>query len=166
MLEKITAAFFCALVKLVTGARAIWLDAAPAPQPRVYYANHRSHGDFLVIWASLPSALRARTRPVAAADYWLRGKFRQYLIKSVFRAVLIDRNVKRGDKPIAAMLAPLEAGESLILFPEGTRNPGDELLPFKTGLHHLAEARPETEFIPVWIENLGRAMPKGGLIPV
>jgi 1-acyl-sn-glycerol-3-phosphate acyltransferase len=166
MLEKTVASVSCALIKLLTGVRVVWLGVAPAPQPRVYYANHRSHGDFLIIWASLPPALRARTRPVAGADYWLRGKFRQYLIGRVFRGVLIDRRVKRGDDPIAAMLAPLRAGESLILFPEGTRNPGSGLLPFRTGMHRLAEARPETEFVPVWIENLGRAMPKGGLVPV
>jgi 1-acyl-sn-glycerol-3-phosphate acyltransferase len=166
MLEKTVASVSCVLIKLLTGVRVVWLDAAPAPQPRVYYANHRSHGDFLIIWASLPPPLRSRTRPVAGADYWLQGNFRRYLIERVFRGVLIDRCVKRGDDPISAMLAPLEAGESLILFPEGTRNPGDGLLPFKTGMHHLAEARPETEFVPVWIENLGRAMPKGGLVPI
>ena len=166
MFEKVLASTLCAFIRTLTGARAIWCDVAPAPHPRVYIVNHRSHGDFVLVWASLPSALRARTRPVAAADYWLTGGFRQYLIERVFRGVTISRHMKRGDHPIDDMLAPLAAGESLILFPEGTRNSGEGLLPFKTGIHHLAEARPETEFVPVWIENLGRAMPKGGLIPI
>lgn len=165
-MDTLIAALLCQFAKLVTGVRALWLDNQPGEQPRVYFANHRSHGDFLLIWASLPAALRRRTRPVAGADYWLRGRIRRYLIERVFRGVLIDRHVGRGANPVAAMGAPLAAGESLILFPEGTRNLQDGLLPFKSGIHHLAEAHPEVEFVPVWIENLGRAMPKGSLIPV
>lgn len=166
LFEKVLAEVFCSGIKILTGARASW-RAAPSERPRVYFANHRSHGDFLIIWALLPRTLRARTRPVAGADYWLRGRFRRYLIERVFRGVLIDRHVKRGDKPIGTMLAPLALGESLIVFPEGTRNQeGEGLLPFKSGIHHLARARPETEFVPVWIENMGRAMPKGGLLAV
>jgi len=166
MLEKILASAFCIIIRILTGARAIWRNAEPEPRARVYYANHRSHGDFVLIWSILPPTLRSVTRPVASADYWLRNRLRRYLIERVFRGVLIDRHVKRGDDPIGAMLGPLSAGESLIVFPEGTRNQGDGILPFKPGIHHLAEKRPETEFVPVWIENLGRAMPKGGVLVV
>lgn len=164
--DRLLAAALCQFAKLLTGVRAVWLDNRPAPQPRVYFANHRSHGDFLLIWACLPGELRRRTRPVAAADYWLRGSLRRYLIQRVFRGVLIQRQAGGRDKPIEAMGAPLGAGDSLILFPEGTRNLGEELLPFKSGIHHLAQAHPQVEFVPVWIENLGRAMPKGSLIPI
>jgi len=166
MLEQPLASAFCGFIRILTGARAVWRGAQPETRARIYYANHRSHGDFVLIWAILPSALRAVTRPVAGADYWLRGRLRRYLIERVFRGVLIDRQVKRGDDPIGAMLSPLAAGESLIVFPEGTRNQGDGILPFKPGIHHLAEKRPETEFVPVWIENLGRALPKGGMLIV
>ena len=164
-MDTLIATLLCQFARLVTGVRALWLDNQPSDKPRVYFANHRSHGDFLLIWASLPVSLRCRTRPVAGADYWLRGRLRRYLIERVFRGVLIDRHVGRGANPVAVMGAPLAAGESLILFPEGTRNLEDGLLPFKSGIHHLAEAHPEVEFVPVWIENLGRAMPKGSLIP-
>ncbi|MDR2881820.1 MAG: 1-acyl-sn-glycerol-3-phosphate acyltransferase [Azoarcus sp.] len=166
MFEKILASLFCGAIRTLTGVRAIWRGAQPETRARVYYANHRSHGDFVLIWAILPPALRVLTRPVAAADYWLRNRLRRYLIQHVFRGVLIDRNVKRGDDPIGAMLGSLAAGESLIVFPEGTRNQGDSIMPFKPGIHHLAVKRPETEFVPVWIENLGRAMPKGGMMVV
>ena len=51
--------------------------------------------------------------------------------------------------------------------PEGTRNTTEErLLPFKSGLYHLARARPAVELVPVWIENLNRVMPKGELVPI
>ncbi|MBK9114979.1 MAG: 1-acyl-sn-glycerol-3-phosphate acyltransferase [Betaproteobacteria bacterium] len=158
----------CVLAKALTGARILWQGCAPAAGPRVYYANHGSHGDFALIWACLPPDLRARTRPVAGADYWRQGRLRTYVAERVIRAVLIDRNPKaRTEDPIRQMEVVVDAGDSLIVFPEGTRNTTDEaLLPFKSGIYHLARARPDLEFVPVWIENARRVMPKGRLLPV
>src|SRR5207253_1943632 len=69
--------------------------------------------------------------------------------------------------PVTVMAGVLGDGASLILFPEGTRNTTDaRLLPFKSGLFHLATARPEVELVPVWIENLNRVMPKGEFVPI
>ena len=165
--DRLLASALCGFARALTGVRALWLGSEPDARPRVYFANHRSHGDFVLIWASLPPPLRRRTRPVAGADYWLTTPLRRFLINRVFRGVCIDRRPGRsGPNPVAQMGEALAAGESLILFPEGTRNMGDGLLPFKSGLHHLAKAHPEAELIPVWIENLGRVMPKGSLIPV
>ena len=165
--DRLLASALCGFARALTGVRALWLGSEPDARPRVYFANHRSHGDFVLIWASLPPPLRRRTRPVAGADYWLTTPLRRFLINRVFRGVCIDRRPGRsGPNPVEQMGEALAAGESLILFPEGTRNMGDGLLPFKSGLHHLARAHPEAELIPVWIENLGRVMPKGSLIPV
>ena len=50
-----------------------WRGCLPEAAPRVYFANHASHGDFVLIWTVLPHALRRTTRPVAAADYWGGG---------------------------------------------------------------------------------------------
>lgn len=167
VIEQLIASALCGFAKLITGVRAVWRGSAPQVRQRVYFANHRSHGDFVLIWASLPSALRRKTRPVAGADYWLQGRLRRFIANRVFRAVLIDRTAVRGvADPVAQMGEALTAGDSLIIFPEGTRNLGDALLPFKSGLHHLTQAHPEVELVPVWIENLGRVMPKGAFIPV
>ena len=154
--------------RLLTGVRGEWRGGAPAPQRRVYFANHRSHADFVLIWTVLPAPLRRQTRPVAGADYWLEGQVRRFFGERVFRAVLIDRNRQtREVDPIAVMAEALDQNSSLILFPEGTRNTTDEpLLPFKSGLYHLAKARPDVELVPVWIENLNRVMPKGEYVPI
>ena len=168
VLEALAAAAVTSFARTVTGVRGNWRDCAPEARPRVYFANHNSHGDFVLIWTVLPPALRRLTRPVAGADYWNVSPLRRFFGTRVFRAVLIDRNpTTRQDDPIALMAASLDAGTSLILFPEGTRNMSDEpLLPFKSGLYHLANARPQVELVPVWIENLNRVMPKGEFVPI
>lgn len=156
------------LARLVTAVRAEWGTYAPDRRPRVYFANHASHGDFVLVWAVLPPGARQRTRPVAGADYWLRDPLRRFIGQRVFRAVFVERDRKNHiTDPIEQMATALDEGASLILFPEGTRNLSDEpLLPFKSGLYRLALARPRVELVPVWIANLNRALPKGEMIPV
>jgi 1-acyl-sn-glycerol-3-phosphate acyltransferase len=154
--------------RAVTGVRGEWQGCSPDARPRVYFANHTSMGDFVLVWTVLPPALRRSTRPVAGADYWTVNGTRRFFSDRVFRSVLIDRNPDtRTDDPIRQMTDALDAGSSLILFPEGTRNMTEErLLPFKSGLYHLAMARPQVELVPVWLENLNRMMPKGEIFPV
>lgn len=168
LIEVACATAVAGFARLITGVRGEWRGCAPDPRPRVYFANHRSHADFVLIWTVLPARLRRLTRPVAGADYWLKGWLRKFLGQRVFHAVLIDRSgVTRESDPIALMAAALDQKNSLILFPEGTRNVTEEpLMPFKSGLYHLAKARPQIELVPVWIENLNRVMPKGEFIPI
>lgn len=168
MLAALTAFAITSAARLLTGARALWLGSTAQATQRLYYANHSSHGDFVLLWASLPPELRKRTRPVAGADYWQKPGVRSFLINRVFNGVLIDRERKEeGANPLQPMLDALENGDSLIIFPEGTRNLGDEpLLLFKSGLYHLAQARPDVELVPVWIANLNRVMPKGRALPL
>jgi len=154
--------------RIVTAPRALWTGIEPVPAQRIYYANHTSNGDFVLIWTVLPAMLRRRTRPVAALDYWLARPLRAFIGRDVFRAVLIDRRPEqRVEDPVTLMVAALDQGDSLILFPEGLRNMGEApLLPFKSGLYHLARQRPGVDLVPVWISNLNRIMPKGEVIPL
>lgn len=167
-LAAATAKLITAMAWVVTGVTANWQGCTPSASPRVYYANHASHGDFVLIWSVLPTFLCRRTRPVAGADYWQRDRPRRYIGSRVFNAVLIERDpARRAADPIQEMADALQAGSSLILFPEGTRNmTGQQLLPFKSGLFHLARRCPQVEFVPVWIEHLNRVLPKGEIIPV
>ncbi len=157
-------------IRLITAPRAIWAGSEPVPRRRVYFANHTSNADFVLIWGILPAYLRRQTRPVAASDYWLKSALRAFAGRDVFRAVLINRDKDNRDPeedPVAKMAAALEDGDSLILFPEGLRNLTDEpVLPFKTGIYHLAKRMPEVDFVPTWINNLNSVLPKGEVVPV
>jgi len=154
--------------KGVTAVRADWRGIAPVARQRVYYANHTSNADMPMIWSALPPALRRATRPVAAADYWLATPLRAFFGAEVFRAVLIDRRPEaRTSDPMEAIIAGLDEGASLILFPEGNRNTTSApLLPFKAGLYNLGRARPEVDLVPTWVANLNAIMPKGEVIPL
>jgi len=156
-----------ALSRTIAGANVRWVDAPRAAGSKVYFANHSSHLDTLVLWAALPRELRERTRPVAARDYWGATGLRRWLAQSVFRAVLIERKeIRRETNPLEPMLAVLERGESLIVFPEGTRGDGERIGPFKGGLYHLARHRPDADLVPVHIDNLNRILPKGEFLPL
>jgi 1-acyl-sn-glycerol-3-phosphate acyltransferase len=155
------------LVRALVGAQPRWIGCKPAPALRIYFANHTSHMDTLALWSALPANLRATTRPVAAADYWSGGGFKSYLATRGFNALFIERNPERRDgDPLAPLVEALQRGESLIIFPEGTRRAQALPSDFKSGLFHLAARVPEAELVPVYLDNLYRSMPKGTLLPV
>ena len=157
----------------LTGATVRWCDCAPEARQRVYFANHTSHLDFVVLWSALPAQLRMRTRPVAAKDYWQSG-IRRYLAVNIFRAVLVERRTESHPQhqleaarhSLDLLLEALANRDSLIIFPEGTRGDGLKIGPFKSGLYHLWRQRPDVQFVPVYLANLNRVLPKGEVLPV
>lgn len=155
------------LVRLLVGAYPRWIGSAPTAAQRIYFANHSSHMDTIVLWAALPGSLRANTRPVAAKDYWDKPGIRRTIAKDELNVVMIDRSrVDPEADPLDPLRDALAHGFSLIIFPEGTRAAQPLPGPFKSGLYHLASDFPAVELIPVYIENLHRSMPKGALLPV
>jgi 1-acyl-sn-glycerol-3-phosphate acyltransferase len=161
-----SSALLVGVVKLLVGAYARWVGSTPGPAQRIYFANHTSHIDTLAIWSSLPRALRRCTRPIAARDYWGSG-LRKYIATRGFGAVLIDRT--RGDPsadPLEPLRVSLREGDSLIIFPEGTRGTSATPAAFRSGLFRLAGEFPTVELIPVYLDNLHRSLPKGAVLPV
>lgn len=163
---RITAPALAWIAKLLSGASIRWVDCQPDICQRVYFANHTSHLDALLIWASLPPEVRYLTRPVAAKDYWVKGKVRRYLAKQ-FNALLIDRKkIKVHRSPVQLMIEEIGDTYSLIVFPEGSRNTESEMRDFKSGLYYLSKKRPDLELVPVYMDNLSRILPRGEFLPV
>jgi 1-acyl-sn-glycerol-3-phosphate acyltransferase len=163
---NLTAPLLAITAKLLSGATLRWHDCQPDTCQRIYFANHTSHLDALVLWATLPGEIRDLTRPVAAKDYWAAGAVRRYIARQ-FNALLIDReDIKVHHSPIDMMIREIGMKHSLIVFPEGRRNTDEEMLEFKSGLYYLSKKRPDLELMPVYIDNLNRVLPRGEFLPV
>ncbi|MBA2672461.1 lysophospholipid acyltransferase family protein [Ramlibacter sp.] len=166
VMAKAMSLFLLGLVRVLTGAQARWYGCPPKAEQRIYFANHQSHADLVMIWAALPQELRSITRPIAAKDYWTKTPLRQWITTAVFNAVYVDRERKDGEDPLQPLADALQSGDSIVLFPEGTRGNAEEPQPFKSGLYSLAQRFPEVVLVPAWIDNVQRVMPKGEVVPV
>jgi 1-acyl-sn-glycerol-3-phosphate acyltransferase len=160
-----------AAARLIGGVHVTWAAGLPPARQTVFFANHTSHLDFVILWSSLPRELRARTRPVAAEDYWGRG-LRRFVAVNIFNALLVPRHGGHAIREAGAratidrIVAGMGDGYSLIIFPEGTRGDGEAVGPFKSGLYHLCLRKPELQLVPAYMENLNRILPKGEFLPV
>ncbi len=165
--SRAVGAILTLLAKFLSGVSVRWVGCEPDICQRIYFANHTSHLDPIVLWASLPPPARRLARPVAAKDYWTAGPIRRYLATKVFNAILIDRTeIKVRRNPIDVMLQGLGKTHSLIVFPEGGRTAGPNIGPFKSGLYYLCRRRPDLELVPVYIDNMNRILPRGEFLPV
>ncbi|MDO9435140.1 lysophospholipid acyltransferase family protein [Hydrogenophaga sp.] len=158
--------FLLGLVRLLTGAQARWHGCPPKAEQRIYFANHQSHADLVLMWAALPLELRSITRPIAAKDYWTASSFKRWITTEVFNAVYVERERKGDEDPLAPLIQALESGDSLILFPEGTRGHEEDPQAFKSGLYNLAQRFPDVVLVPAWIHNVQRVIPKGEVVSV
>jgi 1-acyl-sn-glycerol-3-phosphate acyltransferase len=154
------------IARLITGAQGHWHGSPPKAEQRIYFANHQSHFDWVLIWAALPRDLRLTTRPIAARDYWTSTPLKHWITREIFNAVYVSRQRTDDEDPLEPLMEALRNGDSLVIFPEGTRGNKGDPAPFKAGLYHLAEAFPEVQLIPAWIDNVQRVMPKGEVVPV
>ena len=216
MLAKLMSYLLLGVVRFLTGSQARWYGCPPKAEQRIYFANHQSHADMVLIWAALPEELRSITRPIAAKDYWTKTPFKQWITTAVFNAVYVDRQASPArtpapaaeaagnaapaldsaaetaapggpdpapepaappspealraalpeSDPLAPLVRALESGDSIVIFPEGTRGHGDEPQPFKSGLYKLAQMFPNVVLVPAWINYVQRVMPKGEVVPV
>lgn len=166
MFARFIRACIIGLVKLLIGAQPRWVAAAPNTLQSIYFTNHSSHLDTWALWVALPKSIRLKTRPVAAKDYWGTGVIKPFIALKVLNAVLIEREVTRHKDPLSPLIEALNQGDSLIIFPEGTRRAQAEPSEFKGGLYKLASEFPQVKLVPVYLDTLHRSMPKGSWLPV
>jgi 1-acyl-sn-glycerol-3-phosphate acyltransferase len=130
------------VARLITGAQGHWQGCPPEALQRIYFANHQSH------------------------LYWTSSPFKHWLTREVFNAVYVNRQRTDDQDPLEPLVQALEQGDSLVIFPEGTRSNLGEPQAFKSGLYHLAQQFPQVQLVPAWISNVQRVMPKGEVVPV
>lgn len=157
----------CAFIRFFTGVQVRWIGIEPKPIQRIYFANHTSHLDCMVLLSVLPPNVRKLVRPAAAADYWKANPVRLWFSGHVLHVIPIERaKLTKANNPIATLVKALDDGSSILIFPEGGRNDRDVLNEFKCGIYHLGKARPGVELVPVYIDNANRILPKGEFIPI
>jgi len=166
MLAKLMGYFLLGLVRVLTGSQARWHGCPPKAEQRIYFANHQSHADLVMIWAALPKELRNVTRAIAARDYWTKTPFKQWLTTRVFNVIYVSRERTADEDPLEPLVEALHNGDSIILFPEGTRGHTGEPQAFKAGLYNLALKFPHAVLVPAWINNVQHVLPKGEVVPV
>ncbi len=165
-LSRLTGRTVILLARFFSGYTVRWVDCQPDTCQRVYFANHTSHLDAVVLWSALPPDIRSLTRPVAAKDYWDKTRWKRHLARS-FNALLIDRKeIKVHQSPVDLMIREMGDTSSLIVFPEGGRADDGEMGEFKSGIYYLAKKRPDLELVPVYMENLNRILPRGEVVPI
>ncbi len=166
--------FFLAVVRpflvLFIGLRVRGREHLPERGPFLLVANHSSHLDTISLLALFPVSRLRAIRPVAAADYFARNPVVAFFSRTFFNILPIVRKreeITDDNDPKRAMLDALAAGDSLILFPEGTRrSTAEEVGRFKAGVAHLVEKRADLSVVPCYLVNMGRSLPKGALFPV
>lgn len=137
------------------------------PGPFILVANHSSHLDTISLLSLFRLNRLRRIRPVAAADYFERNAFVSVFTKTLFNILPIARkNITPENNPLRRMREAIEAGDSLIIFPEGTRGSGEQIGEFRSGVAHLIEKMPGVPVVPAYLVNMGRSLPKGEFIPV
>lgn len=154
-------------LRIFIGGEFFLSKSLSSKKPYVIIANHNSHVDTLSILSSLPLSQLGKTQPVAAKDYFARTLFVKVLSLTFVHPLFIDRkNRDMKEKTIEKMTRALQAGNNLIVFPEGSRDFSDEVKKFKKGIVSVLKNVPEANFIPVYISSSKNVLPKGDAMVV
>lgn len=151
-------------LRIIVGVRFENREALKKENQFVILANHNSHLDTASILASLPSEIIHKVKPVTAGDYFGRNKLSSIFSSIFLNTLLIKRTVdSKNDaaSPINQMIKAIDEGNSLILFPEGTRGKPEELQPFKRGIALVLAKRSHVKYIPTFMTGMGKSLPKG-----
>lgn len=129
----------------------------PGDSPHVIVANHQSFVDILLLFR-----LRLHYKWVSKVE-----NFRAPLVgwnMTLNRYIPIARGTMKGNlQMMRACEDALRAGNSLMMFPEGTRSPDGTMRPFKDGAFELA-LRTQSPILPIVIDGTAQALPKGGML--
>jgi 1-acyl-sn-glycerol-3-phosphate acyltransferase len=151
------------IILIVIGLNVRRQSELPTTGPAIIVANHNSHLDTAVLMTLVPLKTLHKTRPVAAADYFLKNRLIAWFSQSIMGIIPLTRTEKSTplDERLRPALDALHRNEILILFPEGSRGEPEKLSKFKSGLAFIAEKFPNVPVYPVFLHGLGKSLPKG-----
>ncbi|HEU5291541.1 MAG TPA: lysophospholipid acyltransferase family protein [Cyclobacteriaceae bacterium] len=150
-------------LRVIVGVRFSKSDFLASEKQFIIVANHNSHLDTMTLLASLPGKILHKVKPVAAADHFGKTKLKTALSNYFVNTLLIQRKRDKENPendPINKMIKALDAGYSLILFPEGTRGTPEVQQPLKPGVAFVLLERPDVKYVPAYMKGMGKAMPK------
>lgn len=150
------------LLLVIMGLNIRRRELLPSRGPAVIVANHNSHLDVLALMTLFPLRMLPKIRPVAASDYFLRNRFLAWFSLKIMGIIPIERKVKGvHNDPLTGVVAAIERGDIVIVFPEGSRGDPERMGEFKNGVAHLARRCPDVPIHPVFLHGLGKALPRG-----
>lgn len=149
-------------LRVIVGVKYINIEALKKHHQFIIVSNHNSHVDAMALMSALSSYQLIKTHPVAAGDYFGKSPFKAFITRLFTNALLIRRSkISNGENPIQMMNESLEKGDSLILFPEGSRGEPQKMQQFKKGIGLILQKHPNIAYIPVYMTGMGRILPKG-----
>ncbi len=161
--------FFLLIVKpllsFILGINLYGKSNLPKHRQFIMVANHNSHLDTAALLNLFPLTQLKSIHPVAAEDYFSSSALLFAFSKTCFNILPIPRtHITKSNNPIKRMCEIIETGESLIVFPEGSRGMPEEMAPFQNGIAHLIQKYPDIPIVPVYLKGMGRSLPKGEFI--
>ena len=147
---------------MVSGVRIRGQEHLPVEDASIVVSNHNSHLDTMVLMSLYPVSRLPKVRPVAAFDYFMKNKYVAWFSQNVIGIIPLKRKVSKDEgHPFAPVHTALENGETIIIFPEGSRGEPEEMKSFKTGVAHLSKDFPDVPVVPIYIHGAGKSLPKG-----
>ena len=160
--------FIKPFIYLVFGINVSGVDNLPkvSKGASIIVANHNSHFDTLILMCLFSGSQILKIHPVVAADYFCNTKLKTFIFTKLLGIIPLSRTVHKASKEelFKDINEPLKAGETIIIYPEGTRGENSELTKFKTGVAHIAKMNPDIPVIPCYINGPDRILPKGSLM--
>ncbi len=142
----------------------VGLENLPQEGSFVMVANHGSHLDALCMLSALPLRKLHRAFPVAAKDYFFRNLHGLGFSVVLLNAIPFERSARASHSLALCRQLLTQPGNTLILFPEGTRTQTGNLGPFKPGIGALV-AGTDIPVVPCYLEGAYQAFPKGAKVP-
>lgn len=134
--------------------------------PCLVVSNHNSHLDAAVLMTMFPLRRLPHVHPVAAADYFGSNWFMRMTAMAFMNGIPIERRLTRGEDPLNPIMQLLQAGETLIFFPEGSRGEAGVVSRFRAGVGKLVQSVPGLLVVPVFLSGPERIWPRGEMVPV